>query len=57
MTYKEAYMKCNSLAELEKAVNHDVFVAQMLGSKDRMKVIKETAEEVANLKFKEDSEV
>lgn len=53
MTYKEAYMKCNSLEELEKAVNHDVFVARFMGSEDRMKVIKESAEEVANLKFKE----
>ena len=53
MTYREAYMKCNSLEELEKAVNHDIFVAQFMGSEDRMKVIKESAEEVANLKFKE----
>ena len=40
MTYREAYMKCSSLEELEKAVKHDIFIARFMGSEDRMKVIK-----------------
>lgn len=52
MTYKEAYMQCNTLEELEKAVKHDLFVAKFMGSSDRVQVIVKTAEEVANLKFK-----
>lgn len=52
MTYKEAYMQCNTLEELEKAVKHDMFVARFLGSQDRVDVIVKSAEEVANLKFK-----
>ena len=54
MTYKESYMKCNTLKELEDEVKHDIFVAEtMIGNSDRVKVIVQSAEEVANLKFKE----
>ena len=54
MTYREAYMKCETLKELEEEVKHDIFVARaMIGNPDRVKVIIESAEEVANLKFKE----
>lgn len=53
MTYREAYMKCNTLSELETMVKKDIVTAKLLGSSDRIKVIKTTAEEVANLKFKE----
>lgn len=51
MTYKEAYMNCSTLEELEKMVKSDVSVAMLINT-DRIKVIKEVAEEVANLKFK-----
>lgn len=54
MTYREAYMKCNNLSELETMVKKDIVAVKLLGSFDRIKVIKDTAEEVANLKFKED---
>ena len=53
MTYREAYMKCNTLSELETMVKKDIVAVKLLGSSDRIKVIKDTAEEVANLKFKE----
>lgn len=53
MTYKEAYMNCETLKELEEMVADDIKTAMWLNP-DRIKVIKEVAEEVANLKFKED---
>lgn len=53
MTYREAYMKCNTLSELETMVKKDIVAVKLLGSSDRIKVIKDTADEVANLKFKE----
>ena len=54
MTYKESYMKCNSLEELMEEVERDIFVAQTImgNNPDRIKVIKKSAEEIANLKFK-----
>lgn len=53
MTYKESYMKFNTLEELMEEVEHDIFVAQnVICNSDRIKVIKESAEEVMNLKFK-----
>ena len=57
MTYREAYMKCNTLSELETMVKKDIVAVKLLGSSDRIKVIKDTAEEVANLKFKENEAV
>lgn len=53
MTYKESYMKCNTLEELEKEVRSDIVIALMVNP-DRLDVIKKTAEEVANLKFNDD---
>lgn len=52
MTYKEDYMNSKSLKELEQKVNSDLAIAVMFGSEDRIKIIKKTAEKVANLKFK-----
>lgn len=53
MTYKESYMKCNTLEELEKEVRSDIAIALMVNP-DRLDVIKKRAEEVANLKFNDD---
>lgn len=53
MTYKESYMKCNTLEELEKEVRSDIVIALMVNP-DRLDVIKKIAEEVANLKFNDD---
>lgn len=53
MTYKESYMKCNTLDELEKEVRSDIVIALMVNP-DRLDVIKKSAEEVANLKFNDD---
>lgn len=53
MTYEEAYMKAETLKELEEMVKHDITVARMFGLTDRFDVIAETCEKVANLKFKE----
>lgn len=52
MTYKESYEKCTTLQELEKEVQSDISVAITIGNLDRIKIIKQTAEEVANRKFK-----
>ena len=53
MTYKESYMKCNTLKELEEEVRSDIVIALMVNP-DRLDVIKKNAEEVANLKFNDD---
>lgn len=54
MTYREKYLKCETKEQLEKMVEDDVFTAVILGGNpDRIKVIKEEAEDVANIKFKE----
>ncbi len=53
MTYKESYMKCNTLKELEEEVRSDIVIALMVNP-DRLDVIKKRAEEVANLKFNDD---
>lgn len=50
-TYKESYMKCKTLEELEKEVNSDIAIAYVVGSLDRIDIIKRACEEVANLKF------
>jgi len=52
MTYKEAYMKCDTLKELTSMVEKDIKTALWLNA-DRIPIIKEAAEEVANLKFKD----
>lgn len=51
MTYKEAYMNCETLEELEEMIKGDIYIA-MLINPDRVDVIKKVAEEVANIKFK-----
>lgn len=53
MTYEESYMKCKTLEELEKEINSDLIIAKIYGSEDRIKLIKEIGEKVANLKFKD----
>ena len=52
MTYKESYEKCKTLQELEDEVQRDIIMAGIIGNPDRVKTIKEAAEEVANRKFK-----
>jgi len=52
MTYREAYMNCGTVEELEKMVKADIYIARFLNP-DRLVIIKEDAEYVANLKFKE----
>lgn len=52
MTYKESYEKCKTLQELEDEVQRDIIMAGIIGNPDRVKIIKQTAEEVANRKFK-----
>ena len=53
MTYEEAYMKCETLKELEKMVEDDIKTAILLNP-DRLKPIKIACEKVANLKFKDE---
>lgn len=53
MTYKESYMKCNTLEELRREVESDIKIAYIINP-DRLPIIKEVAEEVANLKFKDE---
>jgi len=50
MTYYEAYMKCETLEELEEMVKNDLLVAKFINT-DRIEIIKENCEKVANLKF------
>lgn len=49
MTYKESYMKCNTLEELKKEVQSDMATAIMINT-DRIKVINEAVEEVYKVK-------
>lgn len=56
MTYEESYRKCKTLDELRKEVVNDLAIAIMING-DRIPVIKETAEKVANEKFKKNLEV
>ena len=53
MTYEESYMKCSSLKELEKEVNKDIILASMINPA-RFEKIKQAAEKVANMKFKQE---
>lgn len=55
MTYEESYLKCNTLKELQEEVKADIIIAQKINP-DRLKVIKEASEKVANLKFKKEEE-
>lgn len=50
MTYKESYMKCDNLEELQKEIQADRATAMTIGNTDRIDVIKKTAEEVCKIK-------
>lgn len=50
MTYEESYRKCKTLNELRNEVVNDLVIAKMIND-DRIPVIKEAAEKVANEKF------
>lgn len=56
MTYRESYMQFENLEDLLEEVKHDMVIAQMINP-DRVKIVRESAEEVINLKFKDKSEV
>lgn len=51
MTYEESYMEAKTLKELESMITDDIATAMLIGSDDRVKVIVEVGEKVANLKF------
>lgn len=51
MAYKESYLACDSEEEILKKVKHDVEIALFMGSNDRVKVIKQHAEEALAEKF------
>ena len=52
MTYKESYMKCETLEDLIKEVKSDIATAYIINP-DKIQVIKKASQEVANLKFKD----
>jgi len=52
MTYETAYRSCKTKEELEAMIKKDISIA-LLFNKDRLEVIKEVGERVANEKFKE----
>ena len=52
MTYYESYLKCKTLEELLTEVENDIALAVAINN-DRLPIIKNAAEEVINLKFKE----
>jgi hypothetical protein len=56
MTYRESYMQFENLEDLLEEVKHDMVIAQMINP-DRVGIVRESAEEVINLKFKDKSEV
>ena len=55
MTYRESYMMCDTLEQLEKMIASDIVIAKIINP-DRLPIIRASGEEVANLKFaKEDN--
>jgi hypothetical protein len=52
MTYYESYLKCKTLEELLTEVENDIALAIAINN-DRLPIIKNAAEEVIDLKFKE----
>ena len=50
MTYKESYLQLNSAEEIMKMANTDMAIAAVLNS-DRIKIIRESAEEAIKEKF------
>ena len=53
MTYKEYYLTCETIEQLNNAVENDVKIA-LIYNPDRVNVITKAFEEVYNLKFKEE---
>lgn len=53
MTYKESYLALNSIDEILKKVEYDVLVAMFI-NKDRIPIIRKSAEEAILEKFGED---
>ena len=53
MTYLEAYMKCDTVAQIKEKVKSDIATALIINT-DRIKIIKESAEEALNTKFPEE---
>jgi hypothetical protein len=51
MTYEEYYMGAKTLKELEGMITDDIATAMLISCDDRVKVIAEAGEKVANLKF------
>ena len=51
MTYKEKYLACNFEEEILEKVKHDIEIAMFVGSNDRVKIIKQHAEEALAEKF------
>ena len=51
MTYEESYRKCETLEELRNEVVSDISIAITIGNTDRIAIIKESAEKVANERF------
>lgn len=51
MTYEEKYREQTTVESLIEEVKSDIMIAKLLGSADRIRVIKETAERVLNDKF------
>jgi epoxyqueuosine reductase QueG len=55
MTYKEHFMKCETMEELLKEAKEEISFAMVLNP-DRVKVIKKAVEEVMTEKFSKDGD-
>jgi hypothetical protein len=55
MTYKEYFMKCETMEELLKEAKEEISFAMVLNP-DRVKVIKKAVEEVMTEKFSKDGD-
>ena len=56
MTYKESYMQCKTEEELLAEAKKDIEIALLMGSHNRIKVIKRSAEEVIAERFSKGGE-
>ena len=54
MTYKESYLQLDSAEEIMKMANTDMAIAALLNS-DRIKIIRESADEAIKEKFGEEN--
>jgi hypothetical protein len=52
VTYEDAYRECKTLEEMTQILKTDLLWAELI-NKDRIPVIKEAFDKVANEKFKE----